>query len=353
MGSELELPLPEPAVVSPRSQEDAAYAELRREIREGGLFDKRLGFYAGRSLIVGGMLCISLLVLLLSDSLLVQLCNGAFLALTFGQIALLMHDAGHRQIFRSTLLNDLAGYLYGNLLLGFSSHWWIVKHNKHHAEPNQLDADPDLEFPVVAFTEEQALSKPWIYRPFIKYQGFLFIPLLTLETLSLRYQALEHLVLGRSRRTWLEAILWVLHVVVYLGVLFLLLEPLTAVAFILVNQALFGVYLGAIFAPNHKGMLVLESDHEMTFLEQQVVTARNVRGHPVTDFLFGGLNYQIEHHLLPALPRCNLPKAQKIVKRHCSERDLSYYETGPFRSYWEVLCELHRVSAPVRAGSRR
>ena len=78
-----------------------------------------------------------------------------------------------------------------------------------------------------------------------------------------------------------------------------------------------------------------------------------VRGHPVTDFLFGGLNYQIEHHLLPALPRCNLPKAQKIVKRHCSERDLSYYETGPFRSYWEVLCELHKVSAPVRAGSRR
>ncbi|OEV25008.1 delta fatty acid desaturase, partial [Streptomyces nanshensis] len=68
----------------------------------------------------------------------------------------------------------------------------------------------------------------------------------------------------------------------------------------------FGVYLGSIFAPNHKGMPTLKGDERPDFLRRQVLTSRNVRGGPLTDLALGGLNYQIEHHLFPSMPTPHL-----------------------------------------------
>ena len=66
------------------------------------------------------------------------------------------------------------------------------------------------------------------------------------------------------------------------------------------------------------------------------------------DFWYGGLNYQIEHHLFPTMPRCNLRKAQPLVRMFCAERGISYYETGMIASFKEILQFLHKVSAPLR-----
>jgi fatty acid desaturase len=73
----------------------------------------------------------------------------------------------------------------------------------------------------------------------------------------------------------------------------IVLSPLQAIAFLLVHQALFGVYLGMTFAPNHKGMPHPTGDED--YLRKQVLTSRNVRGGRLTDAALGGLNYQIEH----------------------------------------------------------
>ena len=90
----------------------------------------------------------------------------------------------------------------------------------------------------------------------------------------------------------------------------LVLSPLKAVVFIVVQQALFGLYLGCSFAPNHKGMPMLAADDQSDFLRRQVLTSRNVRGSWLVDFALGGLNYQIEHHLFPSMPRPNLRRSQ-------------------------------------------
>jgi Fatty acid desaturase len=74
-----------------------------------------------------------------------------------------------------------------------------------------------------------------------------------------------------------------------------------------------GLYLGSVFAPNHKGMPILSRDDDSDFLRRQVLTARNVRGGRLTDLLLGGLNYQIEHHLFPSMPRPSLRRAQPLV----------------------------------------
>ena len=84
------------------------------------------------------------------------------------------------------------------------------------------------------------------------------------------------------------------------------------------------------------------------FLRQQVLTSRNMRGSWFVDFWFAGLNYQIEHHLFPSMPRCNLKEAQKIVRSFCEERNIAYHETFALNSFWEILVSLHEVGASAR-----
>ncbi|GAA1218213.1 hypothetical protein GCM10009675_45940 [Prauserella alba] len=118
----------------------------------------------------------------------------------------------------------------------------------------------------------------------------------------------------------------------------------------LVHQALWGVYMGSVFAPGHKGMPTLKAGEKLDFLRKQVLTTRNVRGGVLVDNLMGGLNYQIEHHLFPHLPTPHLRKAQPIVKRYCAEIGVPYHETGLIESWREALGHLHRVGEPLRRG---
>jgi fatty acid desaturase len=122
---------------------------------------------------------------------------------------------------------------------------------------------------------------------------------------------------------------------------------LQAVAFLLLHQALFGLYLGMTFAPNHKGMPHPNGDED--YLRKQVLTSRNVRGGGLTDVALGGLNYQIEHHLFPSMPTPNLRKAQPIVQVYCAEIGVAYEQTSLIASYRQALQHLHQVGAPARA----
>jgi fatty acid desaturase len=145
-----------------------------------------------------------------------------------------------------------------------------------------------------------------------------------------------------------EASLLLAHAAGYLTALLLVLSPLQAVVFVLVQQGLFGLYLGCSFAPNHKGMPTLTEAEELDFVRRQVLTSRNVRGSRPVDFLLGGLNYQIEHHLFPNMPRPNLRRAQPLVRAFCDEHGITYSEAGIFGSYAEAICHLHSVGAPLR-----
>jgi fatty acid desaturase len=99
-------------------------------------------------------------------------------------------------------------------------------------------------------------------------------------------------------------------------------------------------------------MPVLRGDSPLDRLRRQVLTARNVRAHPVTDFWFGGLNYQIEHHLFPSMPRNQLKAAQATVRTFCQAQAIPYHETSVWQAYRDVLRHLHRVGAPLRRAER-
>lgn len=93
-----------------------------------------------------------------------------------------------------------------------------------------------------------------------------------------------------------------------IGLLLIALPAWQALVFVLIHKAATGMYLGLVFAPNHKGMLITEHDNDMDFLHRQVLTARNVYANPFVDAWYGGLNYQIEHHLFPSMPRSIWPR---------------------------------------------
>ena len=329
------------------------YVELYKLVSEEGLLDKQPLYYSWKFLSTMAMLAASIWLLIVADSLWIHLLNAAFLGFVFTQIGFLGHDAGHRQIFRSGRRNELVLF-FVNLFILLDRSWWIDKHNRHHAHPNDMERDRDVDLPFLAFTEATAISKKGIYRLVVRYQAFCMYPLMLVEALSLRMDGLQYLVRRSNvRYLFAESACAVLHVTVYFGALFYLLNPWHAALFILVHQCVTGFYMASVFVPNHKGMLMLSQDSKLDFLRQQVLSARNIKSNLFTDFMYGGLNQQVEHHLFPIMPRNKLRRAHKLVFSFCRERNIPCHETGVLQSQKEILQHLHQVSAPLRQARPR
>jgi fatty acid desaturase len=329
------------------------YAQLKRLIKKNGLLDRQPAYYAGKTVFTLGLLAVSMALLFILDDTWFQLLNAAYLAFVFVQISLLAHDFGHRQFsLRSPWKNDWLTLVFGNLMLGISRQWWIDKHNEHHGHPNQMDIDPDVDIPLLAFEEEQALEKRGFARFVVKYQAALIFPLSLLQAISMLRSSIEFLATKKAKSTLVEALTICAHFALYFGLLFSVLEPLQALLFVAVHRGLFGTYMVSIFAPNHKAMPLLERDSKVDFLRRQVLTSRNVIAHPITDFWYGGLNYQIEHHLFPRMPRNKLREAKPIIRGFCRDHCIAYHETSVLQSYKEILQHLHAIGAPLRAARK-
>ncbi|MDQ4070377.1 MAG: acyl-CoA desaturase [Actinomycetota bacterium] len=336
----------EPVGFAGRHRQD--YRELLTEMRRLGLLDRQYGFYFRLvTLILGGWAAAWLLLVVTGDSW-IQLLVAAFFGFLSAHTAFLCHDAGHRQIFRSPRLNDALGLFHGDLLLGMSYGWWVEKHNRHHTHPNQLGKDPDISIKALAFTPEQAKSKESVYRSITRHQDRLLPLLLMCEGVHIHLAGFREIFVRRGRRWPVEAAFDLVHVVVYLTVLFSVLEPGRALAFIVVHKALTGLYLGCVFAPNHKGMPVLDEHEQAEFLYRQTVTSRNLRWPRLADGLLAGVNFQIEHHLFPSMPRNNLRRAQPIVRTFCQQRGYPYKESAIGEMLGEIRGNLVAMARPLR-----
>ncbi|GAA2339522.1 acyl-CoA desaturase [Dactylosporangium salmoneum] len=309
--------------------------------------ERRPAYYAARLSVVALMLLGGWTAFVLIGSSWWQLVTAVFLAVTFAQVALVAHDLAHRQVFRTRRPSEFAGLLAGNVGIGMSYGWWMDKHTRHHNNPNHDDLDPDVAPEVLIWATESAAGRRGLAGFITRHQAALFFPLLTLLAIDLKVSSVKALRNGVTKRRGLESALLVLHAVCYLAALLIVLSPLQAVAFLVVHQAMFGVYLGMTFAPNHKGMPHPSGDED--FLRKQVLTSRNVRGGWLTDAALGGLNYQIEHHLFPGMPSPNLRRAQPIVQAYCEDIGVPYEQTSLVTSYRQALQYLHEVGAPARA----
>jgi fatty acid desaturase len=331
------------------SERGSDFSTLCRQVRGAKLLERRYGSYLVRIVATLAVFAGVWFALVLVGGSWLQLIIAAALGLLFTQVAFLGHDGGHQQIWRSRKANDLFSVVAGNLLVGLSFGWWVDKHNRHHSHPNHEGRDPDIGEGVLAFTTDQVANRHERVGRFIaRNQALLFFPLLMLEGLNLHAASIRFLAGRGARYRAFEIALFAAHIAVYAGTLLWVMGPVKAVAFFGVHQAVFGLYMGCSFAPNHKGMPTIPAGAKLDYLRRQVLTSRNVRGGWFTDLLLGGLNYQVEHHLFPNMPRANLRKAQGLVRDYCSRQHITYTETSLVASYAAALHYLHALGAPLR-----
>ena len=325
-----------------------AYTQVSQVVRELGLLRRTPWFYTavGAAIAVGFGGAITGFILL-GDSWL-QLLMAAAFGILFTQVAFLAHEAAHRQILSSGPANDRLARVLGGIV-GMSYSWWDSKHSRHHANPNRVGKDPDIEVDTISFLETDAAASRGLVRLITRKQGWLFFPLLTLEGMNLYALSFRHLFSrGPVKGRWTELGILSLRFGIVLVPIFLLLPLGMAFAFFGVMVAVFGVYMGASFAPNHKGMPIIAPDAKLDFFSKQVRTSRNVAGGWWATWLMGGLNYQVEHHLFPSMSRLHLAQAREIVRDYCATHDVPYTETSLWRSYAIVIDYLNRVGLAAR-----
>ncbi|MGH9087202.1 MAG: fatty acid desaturase family protein [Acidimicrobiales bacterium] len=326
-------------MASPSQQE---FAALARQVRESGLLTRRPLYYAVKiTATIGALVGLAFAAVVVGDQW-ANLALAVGIAFVLAQLGFIGHDAGHRQICTDRWGNDLIGLIHANLLTGFSYHWWLSKHNRHHAHTNRQGRDPDVAPGALVYAPEQVTPRGRFGRGFARVQAFAVVPLLLAEALHLHGVSVAYLA---RRRHPVEMLLLAVHGAVFFAGPFLILSPVRAVVFVAVLQMVLGLYLGGAFITNHVGMPTFAEDDDLGFLRRQVVTSRNLAPTPAVSFLFGGLDTQIEHHLFPTMPRPNLRRARQLVRPFCAEHQIAYAEPPVGRAYLDVLKHLHVAGA--------
>jgi fatty acid desaturase len=317
-----------------------------------GLLDRRPGYYAVKITVTVLAFFAGWALLVVVGNSWAALAVAPLLGMLFTQLGFISHDAGHNQVFRPRRRNRMLGLATGDVLTGLSFGWWVPKHNAHHAHPNDVDRDPDISGGAALASPDEPRGRgvaAWLAR----WQAPLFFPLMLLRSTGMHVLGIRRLVRRRDRASAVEALLIVLHAALYLTVVLWVLSPLKALAFIVIQQAVFSLYLGISFAPNHKAMPIIESGSTAGYARRQVITARNISGGWFTTFMLGGLDRQIEHHLFPSMPRPNLRLVQGLVRDFCIAADLGYSEESFAESFRQIMHHLSEAGAAVPSGRSR
>ncbi len=329
-----------------RGEHPLFYVNMKKEAAAEGLYDSSLLFFTFfiGSVLAGFVVCAWLAIVLDTNWVLLLSIPWAFLRLLTGYLG---HCCGHRQLTRGLskqsgdeIINERVGISLMFLAMIAAPTMWRLSHNEHHAAPNDLERDLKYRF-LFVFAQEQLLRRGKIGRFLAKYQAWWFLPVAAIEPIGLFLASFGFVL---KNRKWREFGGLVLCVAFY-GTFFIhFLGWQNGVWFLLVNQLLTGLCMNMAFAPNHKGCEIIPSNEKVSYLAQQLRTTRNagLGSNWLVTLLFGGLNYQIEHHLFPTVPFHRLGKLQKIVRRTCREYALPYHEVSVVRSYREVFKSLGR-----------
>lgn len=327
------------------SELEQKYLAMREQVRVQGLYVRRYWYYAFYSSLVLGGTVLSLYLITVSSHPLFQALNGAFLAFVLVQAGMLGHDGSHGQIFTSRAWNRGFSTMVLGLFGGLSESYWHDKHNAHHTHVNHIENDPDLDFPFSFSGKQIETTSPFVKQYILPYQHILFflaLPLIYTEMLVM-YNLRS--VRNPSLKSVCELTLVALHFSILFFVLITFLPFESIVVFLVAHVAVSGVYLSLVFAPNHKGMDVLHGENETTW-RHQIELTRNLYPSHLIFYLCGGLNFQIEHHLFPNLPRPNYWRVQPVVKKFCAENNIEYYET----TWWQSVKEIY---VALRAQARQ
>lgn len=317
---------------------------------ESGILAKSPRYYALTIAFAFGGYAASAAAIVFLESFLLLI--PACLAFTFFsvQIAGVNHDAGHRAIASSIGWNNVIGVV-SSFCLGIVFENWRIRHNQHHARPNQ-PSDPDLYVPFLATDVGQLASKRGLEARFLRYQAYYYYLLGALVSFSNRLGTISyfrHRPLNRHD-LW-RFPLYATGILFLFVAPFLIFDPIKALVVFFVVHVTTGFYLASCFAPNHKGMTILPEDSRMSFIEQQVVTGRSVKGGLLTEILLVGLNHQTEHHLFPQTPRHKLKRITPLLQQTCTETGIHFERASFVQTNRQILGALQGVARELKLGT--
>lgn len=320
------------------------FFELSQKVRDAGLMERRTGAYLRRMILLGAAFIGASALLVMLGNTWWQLAVAVVFGVLFTQTAFLAHDGAHQQIFASGSRNAWFSRIIGNLIVGMSYGWWTRKHSRHHAMPNTIGKDGDIATGTLVFIPGEETDRRGFMGWITRRQGWLFFPLLTLFAFALHYHSVRSIVQNpKLKHRWVELLFLIIRLTSFPVIIIWLLGPGVGAAFMGVQLMVFGVYMGASFAPNHKGMPLIPEDSKIDFLSRQVLTSRNIKGGRLIEWAMGGLNYQIEHHVFPRMPSANLRLVRPIIQQYCADREIPYTETGLIEAYKIIVVYLNRV----------
>ena len=274
--------------------------------------------------------------------------SAVLLAIFWQQCGWLAHDFLHHQVFENRTLNNWAGFFVGDWWQGFSVTWWKRKHNTHHAVPNVHLTDPDVDLMPLLAWSEHALDSfmegdfAALPKTLIDYQYLTYPVLLAFARMSWAIQSVLTVATGtdvpdRAK----EAFFLALHYACYFGLMSTM-SAGNAAIFFAVSNTTCGLLLALVFSLNHNGMPIFTHEEacSMDYFTRQVVTGRDVEPTTFNSWFSGGLNYQIEHHLFPNVPRHNFHKISPLVRSLCKKHNVSYHSTSFMGGTIEVFKRL-------------
>jgi len=281
--------------------------------------------------------------------------SAILLGIGYQQSGWLGHDFCHHQVFKKRKLNNFFAYLTGNVLAGFSVNWWKDRHNTHHAATNILDGDPDIDnLPLFSWSEKdlhRAAEYPLaeIILPYQQYYFLIFTPFLKLiwgfqSVFWLKDDTTQNNSYLKSRRA--EFITLGIHWGCLFALVFMYVPWKAWLLYILLSEFIGGAGIALVVFMNHYACekYVKEDGKNNDFIRNQLETTKNITPGIITDWICGGLNYQIEHHLMPTIPRHNLSKVRPMVMEYCKQNNVPYLTQDFLSCLSDIESTLTRVA---------
>ena len=341
--------VPTPAADDPVER---GFLELRARAESAGRFVASHGFFVRHALWSVGLIGACVAVLRWAPSL--WALAALALGLAWQQAGWLSHDVLHHSVFADRRRGDRWGAAFGGIVLGFSGDWWKRKHNVHHALPNVVGEDPDIDvLPLLAFHEHDLARSGAFTRFAVRIQPWTVLPILALARVNWAAQGLLWALFARGvkKRAWeISSIL--LHYVWSAALLALLPTWGTRIAFYVIAQLASGLMTGSVFLVGHNARSMLQRAETPGFHALQVMTTQNIRAHWSYRWFFGGLERQIEHHLFPTMPRHHHGSVAPDVRALCAQHGLPYTERSFFQGLGDVFAVMVRVARATRLSAQ-
>lgn len=327
------------------SEASRDYRRLVYEFSKMGLFEKKGHGVFVTLCAMAVMFSACIYGVLGSDSTSVHLASGALMGLFWIQSGWIGHDSGHYQVMMNRRLNRFVQVLSGNCLAGISIAWWKWNHNAHHIACNSLDFDPDLQhMPVFAVSSklfssltsyfyERKMNFDCVSRFLVSYQHWTFYPVMCVARLNLFAQSWSLLLSKRRVPYRAQEILGLLVFWIWYPLLVSCLPNWwERVMFVVLSFSFTGIQ-HVQFCLNHfSSSVYVGPPSGNDWFEKQTHGTLDISCSSWMDWFHGGLQFQIEHHLFPRLPRNQLRNVSPFVQELCKKHNLPY----DCASFWKA-----------------